>query len=618
MKINRNRRIATLALLAGTAVLASACGTGTSSHPAAQSGPAVSSQSTPTTAPSDTSTTTPVIDDDQADAEALDDSAGFGDEAMPVDLTPTPDQSQGGNPVDLDNAPQTPAQCDGLTDGELLVAKDIVLVDRKLVGNLDVTNCGDAGIDWTASTKPWVELAHADGNLAAGSTTSIAFDIDANAIEPGAFDFKIKVVEPGNSHYANVHGFRPTFGSDVVADVPLSAGEDAGGCNNQCITKAILKPNMTSPNVGLDVGTNTPAYLSVFVSTSKITVGKNGVPQNVPVAPIAHTNDLRTSWLASLKPLQAGTKYWIVVRAIDSNDHTSYRVGSFMTTTPVQIDDLQGDGPAGCAAQCIDQAKVTPQVGVVGLAVHTVVPASMQVWVSTGNVVWDGEIPTFGGVPAAATTNGTKVQDWPVQLGGLDGDTTYAIIVQATDADGFSSYRVGEFHTLAEPKHDVLITVHELNVTYDGDSSWKNRGEISFRWGVGDEKVGGIGEDKMSDPATRSFARNASQFLVRDVTDLLPNVVVDIAERDLDARIEFCAMGNGIFSQPYYIANCDTHINVASTDALTLDDLATHPTCDAYGIVSIDPETRCVRIETGDPGHGEARFWTVVSFDVLN
>ncbi len=95
-------------------------------------------------------------------------------------------------------------------------------------------------------------------------------------------------------------------------------------------------------------------------------------------------------------------------------------------------------------------------------------------------------------------------------------------------------------------------------------------------------------------------------------------VVVDIAERDLDARIEFCAMGNGIFSQPHYIANCDTHINVASTDALTLADVATHPTCDAYGIVSIDPETRCVRIETGDPGHGEARFWTVISFDVLN
>ncbi|MFP5377296.1 MAG: hypothetical protein ACLGIO_11040, partial [Acidimicrobiia bacterium] len=205
--------------------------------------------------------------EDALDAE--DDSHGYPDEGADVGTPSNSDGGDGSGDVDLDPVPGTGA-CAGLGSGgaSLLVTPDpAVLPAGTLSSSLSVTNCGGADVSWTAATVPSVSLGSKNGSLAGGSTAKVDFTIDADAYDPGAVDFKIKVSEPGHNHYVDVHAFRPAFGKDLVAgNGQLSAGEDAGGCANQCIVKAWLTPNATTPNLSLEVKTHTPATIRMWVA----------------------------------------------------------------------------------------------------------------------------------------------------------------------------------------------------------------------------------------------------------------------------------------------------------------------------------------------------------------
>ena len=111
------------------------------------------------------------------------------------------------------------------------------------------------------------------------------------------------------------------------------------------------------------------------------------------------------------------------------------------------------DGPAGCAAQCITTALVDPTHDGAGLHVETHTSSILDVWVSTGPTDTSGDEPTFGpDVDKAATTDGLDVTSWDATLPDLLADTTYHVIVRATDLTGGRSFRVGSFHTEHGPQ----------------------------------------------------------------------------------------------------------------------------------------------------------------------
>ena len=385
----------------------------------------------------------------------------------------------------------------------------LVVPSGEMSSSLTIWNCGEGDVDWTAATKPSVTLADDHGTLFAGTSTPLGFTIDADQWSPGAVEFKIKVSESSANHYVDVLAFRPMWGSDAAADVGLSAGEGAGGCANQCIVSAVLGTNYTSPDVSLHVTTNTPATIETYLSLNEpnedpdgnpIFVGPDGDP--VRVSPAGSTD-----WVTNLTGLQPSTTYYIVVRAVDEHGHDSFRSGSFVTITPPEMSDelANAGGGDGCAHQCITSAVLHAgdDWSSKALSVTSNTPAQFQVSVSVNAPLWNGDVPSFDHADVWVPSGLEYIESWDTVIAGLHGDQTYHVIVEAIDVEGRSSYRVGSFHTGEAPMTNVLVTLHRIDVSHDGDSSWKNRGELSFAWGVGDDTVGNVAS-RRSATATRS------------------------------------------------------------------------------------------------------------------
>lgn len=601
--------------------------------PGADGGPTASTPA-PTTsdpAPTDASTdeSTAPSSEDSTDAgedalDAADDSEGLPDSGGDVGQVPDDHgDDTADNPVDLDpvgdGTPTGPCTGVDLTNGQLYVTPDpAVLADGQLASSLTITNCGEGDVDWTAATKPTVTLSNAGGNLAAGSSSMLGFTIDAGAYEPGAITFKIKVSEAGHNHYVDVFAFRPTFGSDLLPNLGLSAGADAGGCANQCIVKAWLTPNFTTPNIGLEVQTDTPATIRAFVSTQAPVADDASHPLFPGKPATATSNPGSTEWTANLAPLQPATKYYLIVKATDANGKSSYRSTSFTTITPVDNPGgLVAPGvEPGCAAQCITSAQVTAggDVSIKHLAVKSHTPAQFQVWVDDSEPEYHDGKPSFDHADVWVPSGVEYIEGWSTDIAGLAAATEYHIIVLATDVNGHQSYRAGAFHTAAEPTVDVVITFHEITVLHDGDSSPANRGELSFAWGVGDTVVGTAGEDKLGDGATISIPEWKDTYVVTDAAGFLPTVYVSGAERDADGLFEFCSVGPTLFHEDGFDEGCDLTWNAGSSGIMTVDSIDSLPACSTFGIGGNWADVPCLLIETPTLSAGYPTFTAVVSF----
>ena len=91
----------------------------------------------------------------------------------------------------------------------------------------------------------------------------------------------------------------------------------------------------------------------------------------------------------------------------------------------------------GCAVQCVVKALVTPTASYANVAIETSVPTKVQV------------IAFRAAAPGADATfhSSTLATQRSVFLPGLKPDTTYQILVKATDAQGRSDSRQGSFKT---------------------------------------------------------------------------------------------------------------------------------------------------------------------------
>ena len=485
--------------------------------------------------------------------------------------------------------------------------------------SLTIRNCSTDEVDWTASTVPLVSLGDEAGTIGPSADHELGFEIDESAFDEPTFSFKIKVSEPGHNTYVDVEAFKPGFATPTLPEEEKELGFSSGGptgCAAQCITKAWLTPNATTPNPALEVTTNTPATIAVRVSTSAPVIDPDGNPFFPGVAPIASSAPGYTQWDTVVGPLKAATDYHIIVTATDADGGVSYRSGTFRTTTSIEHpDQLAASGDAGCSVQCISDGWIMP--GGPGedptLEVRNHGPARIRALVRDTEFAVDGDgVPQFGGAEPVATSDG-PVTTWTVELDGLSLDTTYFIVVEATDDQGRRSFQAGTFVT--DDQLQVTVTFHFVRVISDGDSSLGNRGELSFGMGVNDTTVARTPERKIHSNTTVSLDgddRIEGTSFTTVAGEWLPTAFMDAIEADYSGR--FCPAGSGVNIDWGRNTYCNWKWNVASSGLIQTSAIDTLDRCADLGVDGEFAEDACVKMETEPHGEDFPTFFAVVSF----
>jgi hypothetical protein len=490
----------------------------------------------------------------------------------------------------------------------------------------------DADADATSTTD-----SDADGDAADPSDNEVVVHLDGpgfDAPQPPA-NPPVPLDEGG----ADGHDESPNTDEDFEVQlnpaiklgppVMLAPGMDPG-CTVQCITKAWLTSIGHSPDVDIEIVTNTPAKLHVSVGTSSpVVIADQLVLQN-PV--VVEVNDaFATTWSTRLGPLDPSTKHYILVRAEDANGHRAQRSGSFTTTSGGPSGGFSADHSlGGCGTQCITKAWATsvPGSSDLELEVDTTHDAAIEVWASTAAPTYgqlpNGKVfPTYPAVTPTASTNGQRQSSFATTLTGLAEDTFHTILVHATDSDGRRSFRIGSVRTGFDTK-TVQVTFHDVWVHHQPRESIELWFDVDGADGTSVYPTGQMttGLVDLGSPGTikLSTENGGFRYFVSDFTGPYhPLVQVQGYARN-DGGQWNCPPVVGIRSQldGYILDDCDTTWSTAASGiGGTMDDLED---CMALGVIGIQPGDRCLRVTTGDnlPGNGYARFDATVSFRILD
>jgi hypothetical protein len=142
---------------------------------------------------------------------------------------------------------------------------------------------------------------------------------------------------------------------------------------------------------------------------------------------------------------------------------------------------------------CIDEGWLSTDGTVY---VHTTVPADTTVYLSA-----NPEVAGYGsgGYPyhtdSELDSSDTSSYEFTTRAFDILPAVTYFITAVAVDDQGSLSWRYGT----ATVPHTALVVIEKLTVLNDGDEGSLNRGEISFRFGVDDELIFELPEDKYDD-----------------------------------------------------------------------------------------------------------------------
>ncbi len=237
-----------------------------------------------------------------------------------------------------------------------------------------------------------------------------------------------------------------------------------------------------------------------------------------------------------------------------------------LTTLPVAAGPAAPVGVGsglGCAAQCIKTGVTTSHGKSVDLHVTTDTPAKLQAQISTLPPLPNGNSPPYFTNPKTQSDNSFRT-DWTTAFTALEPDTTYHIVVRATDGNGKTAYQQGTFKTL---ERKVVVTFTKILVIDDADHG-VNKGEVSFDFFVNDQEVGRLDQQKIKSGQSIHFSvyanlTDAPRWLTITVRGLECDVVGwKCAE---EAEGDFPTTGGGSY-QDWDYAHAYTFVNVDDPD----------------------------------------------------
>ena len=587
-------------------------------------------------------TTSSPVADNSDDRDNVDptDEAGEGEDFAPavaptIDLLAEPTTfggtgSSGASWATLDLQPAgsqaSPSPCDlAASQGQtILVTPDAVTLPAAASHfELTITYCGPSASTLTPAAGPgmagdWKQPPV----MQPGETQTATVHVHREDFPVGGFSSHVD--------FADQHGAETTvpvagvaFGKFGAAQVStsLTAGVGAPGCSAACITSAQLTPGLGIADLGLDVETNTPATLSVHLFNQP-PMFIDGQPSAAGATPSATSDTLTTSWTTGLDTLQPDTTYHLVIEATDAEQRSHRVVHSFTTLAPQASSFTGNDAEPGCAAGCVTAAQLmaTDSFDTVGLHVETHTPAKVVAQVGTG-VTWDNGWPIVSGAITDATFN-DFVTSWDATFVSLAPETDYIVVVRATDDNGKTDFRVGEFTTAAAPPIDVRVRFEKVLVRWDADSSPINRGELRFAWGIDDLRVGTRGESKHIGGDQITLESDTDGWLVSFTDDEAHLFTLAGGERDPKGVGFVCEA----FKSPPGISrwrvqdhhDCDNVKWNTAPMSMTADDIDKLPWCSEYGIDGAAGNRKCHDVDSPNFGDDVPRFAAIVSFDVVN
>ena len=555
---------------------------------------------------------------DVAPADEQDDSVGLSEEFV-VDVVGAITQSEPDAPGDPMPVPLEPVEGGAPEWAALLPGRSIVAHPSPLVlgpgvmnGAITIVNCGSEATGFTPSGPDFVGWGGSP-ELLPGEAYDLGLQIDDGSFGAGAIEFEIVITESGGQQLpVDVYAWKPNM-ADVmpqVADVPLSGGLELTGCGNQCIVEALISRSATSADVTLSVQTHTAAALQVFLRPEP----QPGDPITaITTAPFVANDTLVTEWSTSLTPLLADRAYLISVVATDADGHVSVREGRFLTGTPHTDPDFVGtDGPVGCAVQCFTHADVTvDDHSMASLSIETHTPAEMAVFYAPNPVLWNGDVPFIQ--HAEGLHSGADLRtSWNPTIDGLDGDTTYHVVIRAQDAQGRASYETGSFTTPEAPPREVTVTFEKLLIDYPGDRALF--GELEFEWGINDDLLGSSSRAKVH-AGTLDLGEEATTFTIEFDDDTEHLFTVNGGDWDALGRNHLCQAEvpgeTSLWRTSRYCKR--TKWNPAPA-AFSLEDIGQMDFCGTYDVGDDKFADRCVVFSTPDRGPDYPRFRVYLSF----
>lgn len=578
--------------------------TATTAPTASTPAPDNSPTTPPATAPSDPQpepdTAPPVTPPGEVDEPDVNGNPG---EALPgdggSDFTPDDGGNDDHSDVPLDpTATDDVDPCDTIADPQqLFVLPAVTTIDSgAFAGHVTVLNCSPTPLPVEFAAANGMTFDDDETVLPLGTSTH-TFSIDENSVEVGAFDFTYKLTQVGCcADYANVHGFKQGFNPDYTVDLSLTAGLGEGGCKAGCITSAWIEGNQLHTSVELNVGTNVDAVIDAFVSTQAPVPNQVGDPSMPGLSPALSSGQPATALHGTLTGLQAHTDYYLLVRAVDDNG-TSTFVGEFTTVEPIEHpDEFGGNDPnPGCSTGCITHAAVGDiAIESAHLTVATSMPATIEAWLSTSPIDESGQIPTATDPTHHFTTPADWTQ-WELAMGDLADETTYHVLVRATDENGKRDHQVGSFTTLEAPPVPVRVSVDRIDVSNSGDVI--GRGEVRFAFAYDGHLVGQISEQKLKDSATLRPTDHNFITTALDDDERLQGLVTWAGERDVSLT--------GFCESPVGGVECHgINWTAAFGGQHTIAEILELPTCGEFGFDSDAADDHCERVD-GYEGIGD-------------
>lgn len=428
----------------------------------------------------------------------------------------------------------------------------------------------------------------------------------------------------------------PGSATDVAPPIPIPpfesdpSDDDGGawvpsdfGCMSGCITSAQLTSNPFNPDVELTMTTSVLATKSVWILPPGPFV-VDGLPAHAGVSPVAVSGS-GNDFQHTIEGLSPETTYRIVIGAVDDLGNSQLATTVF-TTAAGMADDFAADGTP-CTFGCIESGYVSYgdsydhvliDVTASGEVTFELAVSTTAPWYLWDDPVVSDDVPVDVGSVTATSFSG--------EMSGLQPETTYYVLVTATDDHGIYQKALGQFTTLAAPPplplpgpDDETTTVYvhfeRAHIHETGDLIGK--GEMQFRFGFVSDQGSAYGWEPYQTLAEGDgLDLEDGGYLEVGADEIMPPFIVNAIESDPGGPTDLLCPDGGpypLFLDPL-VLDCggEATSSPAVLEGMTLAWMETLNDCAQYNVTGIEGAGKCIVVSSHGTGH-----WDYITYDVL-